>query len=249
MNVFVVLTAAFGLMFFALLLWVIHLVREVIRVYRYEQSVKYMNYKKLNAFAKHGQTVFSGDSITEQCVVAEWYADYAAKTGRIVYNRGVGGETSGGLLKNYSDAVLALEPSTVVFLIGTNDLALGVKEGEIVKNVSEVIRMTRERLPGTKIILQAVHPVNPSIAAIKGVGILAGKKRTNRKIDSLNIALEALAKDQRIRWIDNREKLRDASALLKPAYSHDGLHLNAEGYAAASAAVSAALIIIDKQEK
>ncbi|MDR2477391.1 MAG: GDSL-type esterase/lipase family protein [Treponema sp.] len=240
MTVFIVLAGVFALMFITILVWVIRVIKAVITTFKEGQNVKYMNFRKQNEFARHGQTVFSGNSITEQYPVEEWFGEYTAKTGQRVYNRGVGGEVSAGLLKQYPDVVLPLEPSTIVLLVGTNDLAMGVKETEIIKNISEVIRITKARLPDTKIILQAVYPVNPS-KAVKEIRFLPGQKRTNGKIDSLNIALEALAKEWKIIWVDTTGKLRDRSGLLKSEYSPDGLHLNAEGYAVISAALSVVL--------
>ena len=240
MTVFIVLTGVFALMLIAVVVWVIRVIKAVITAFKEGQDVKYMNFRRQNEFARHGQTVFSGNSITEQYPVAEWFGDYMAKTGQSVYNRGVGGEVSEGLLKQYPDVVLSLEPSTIVLLVGSNDLAMGVKEAEIIKNISEVIRLTKQRLPDSKIILQAVYPVNPS-KAVKEIRFLPGQKRTNGTIDSLNIALAALAKEWNILWVDTTKKLRDSSGLLKSEYSPDGLHLNAEGYAVISAALSVVL--------
>jgi lysophospholipase L1-like esterase len=240
MTVFMVLTGVFALMFIALLVWIIRVIRAVIASFKDSIDFKYANFRKQNEFARRGQTVFSGDSLTEQYPVTEWFGEYTAKTGQIVYNRGVGGEVSAGLLKHYSDAVLSLAPSVVLLDIGSNDLAMGVEESEIVKNISEVIHMTTTKLPDAKIILQAVPPVNPAMV-VKEIRFLPGQKRTNRQIDSLNIALEALAKERNIIWVDIREQLRDSSRLLKSAYSPDGLHLNADGYTILSAALSAVL--------
>src|SRR6476620_4284261 len=66
--------------------------------------------------------VFLGDSITQG-----WGDDFRGKFPHLkVANRGISGDTSRGLLARLDDDVLALDPSCIVLLIGTNDVELKV---------------------------------------------------------------------------------------------------------------------------
>ena len=76
-------------------------------------------YIALNAFARRGQAVMAGDSIVELFPLQEFLG------GRI-YNRGVGGDTSGDTLRRLERIVLPLQPSLTLLWVGTNDIEAGV---------------------------------------------------------------------------------------------------------------------------
>ena len=62
--------------------------------------------------------MFVGDSITDLYVLDDHYADLP----QAVYNRGIGGDTTAGVLARLQVSVLDLQPDVVVLMIGTNDL-------------------------------------------------------------------------------------------------------------------------------
>ena len=172
--------------------------------------------------------MFAGDSITENYKVGEFYADYTARTGQLIYNRGIGGDTSGELLARWDD-VLALRPSRLVLLIGTNDLARGIAPEVVAGNVRDMVVRARAAAPDAVIVLQAVYPINPGLTS--GIGRLVLKGRKNPEtIAALNDLLRRVAQDHDVRWLDLTPDLADATGALNPAYSYDGLHLNTAGY-------------------
>lgn len=193
---------------------------------------KQENYLFLNEnYAKHGQTVLFGDSITEIFNSYELFYDFSQKSGQAVYNRGISGDTSDRLLWRLKTNALNIEPRNLVILIGTNDLGLGVPIEEIVRNVGEILRITTQTLPNTNVVLQGVYPVNKymSLAAAQMVG-----KRKNKNITALNEQLRALAMDSGVFYLDLTDTLADKKGRLAKEFCYDGLHLNVHGFAAAA---------------
>lgn len=196
------------------------------------QHTKQENYLFLNEnYAKHGQTVLFGDSITEIFNSGELFDEFSQKSGQAVYNRGISGDTSGRLLWRLQSNALNIAPRNLVILIGTNDLGLGFPASEIVDNVREILRITKQKLPNTNVVLQGIYPVNKyiSLAAAKMVG-----RRKNKDILSVNAQLRALAADSGIFYLDLTDKLSDKKGRLAKEFCYDGLHLNVHGFAVAA---------------
>lgn len=188
-----------------------------------EKINKMDNYTYLNSkYCRHGQTVLAGDSITEIYNHTELFADYTAKTGLAVYNRGISGDTSDRLLERWADNVLSLKPKNIVLLIGTNDSAVGADANFVADNVKKIIDMTKNDCPNARLILEAVYPINKKIRFWLG--------RSNKKIREINSALEALAKKEGITFLDLTADLSDSGGRLNPDFTYDGLHLNAKGF-------------------
>lgn len=196
------------------------------------KTTKQENYLFLNEnYAKHGQTVLFGDSITEIFNSYELFYDFSQKSGQAVYNRGISGDTSDRLLWRLKTNALNIEPRNLVILIGTNDLGLGVPIEDVVRNVGEILRITAQTLPNTNVVLQGVYPVNKymSLAAAQMVG-----KRKNKNITALNEQLRALAMDSGVFYLDLTDTLADKKGRLAKEFCYDGLHLNVHGFAAAA---------------
>lgn len=205
------------------------------QTYDLAKTTKQENYLFLNEnYAKHGQTVLFGDSITEIFNSYELFYDFSQKSGQAVYNRGISGDTSDRLLWRLQSNALNIEPRNLVILIGTNDIGLGVSTEEIVRNIGEILRITAEACPNTNVVLQSVYPVNKymSFAAAQMVG-----KRKNKVIRALNEQLRALAVDSGVFYLDLTEKLSDKKGRLAKEFCYDGLHLNVHGFAAAAKAI------------
>ena len=77
-----------------------------------------------------------------------------------VYNRGIGGDTTVGLLKRLDVSVFDLKPKTVVLLIGTNDLALLDTTVEVIyENITQILQRIKAQFKDVDILLQSVYPV------------------------------------------------------------------------------------------
>lgn len=233
MNLLEIILAGITIVLVMVIIIFIVFLKDLLSSLNYFESngrkVKQENFCLLNECAKKGQTVFAGDSITEMCHVDEMYADFAAKSGQIIYNRGISGDVTDELLERFDSNILTLEPQNLILLIGTNDLARGVAEERIVKNVDKLLGDAKRRVPEINLILQAVYPTNDTIID-KKLQLISGGKETKKGIDHLNSRLKELSDKHNAQWVDLTEELSNAEGLLKPEYTVDGLHLNVKGY-------------------
>lgn len=192
-------------------------------------DIKQDNFTSANATSLTGQTVFLGDSITEYYPVAESYGSFTQKTGSLVYNRGISAETSGHMKDRLNDTVIPLRPRNVVMLIGTNDIGQGVPEEELLKNITDSVKMIREQSPETNLIVQAIYPVNEHMETLYA-RVMVGK-RTNAGITAINEKIKTIAQENGAVFLDLTKELSDENGDLKRAFTYDGLHPTAEGYA------------------
>ena len=86
-------------------------------------------------YARHGQTVLFGDSITEIFNSYELFYAFSQTTKQAVYNRGISGDTSDRLLERLECNALNINPKNLVILIGTNDIGIGVPTEYTLKNI------------------------------------------------------------------------------------------------------------------
>lgn len=191
--------------------------------YNAEKQNKRDNFKCLNEkYCKKGQTVLVGDSITEIYNYKELFADYERKSGFVVYNRGISGDTSDRLLERYYDNVLNIAPRNIVLLIGTNDFAYGGDVDFACGNIQGIIDLTKKHCPNTNLTVLAVYPVKDYFDL--------RNKRTNKNINMLNERLAVLCKESCVRFVDFTDDLRDKTGNLCKDYTYDGLHLNVKGF-------------------
>lgn len=185
-------------------------------------SQKVSEFHLLNEKATPNQVVLVGDSLTDNCPVNECFLDLPYK----VYNRGIGGDTTSGLLKRMNESVYELSPKVVVLLIGINDFALkeGTTPKSLASSIEGIVNEIHLHLPTTKIILEAIYPVNKSGAKIDHGSV---DNKDNGLINETN----ALLKDVKgVRFLDLTNVLKDENGELKLEYTREGLHLNAKGY-------------------
>lgn len=192
------------------------------------KCTKVENYLFLNEnYAKHGQTVLIGDSITEIFNSYELFYDFSQKSGQAVYNRGISGDTSDRLLERLKSNALNIEPRNLVILIGTNDLGVGMPTECTAENVQAILATARELCPNTNIVLQAVYPVNKHMR-LEARQMVGGRK--NKNILALNALLHTLAVNSGAFWLDLTDALSDKKGRLAKEFCYDGLHLNAHGF-------------------
>lgn len=152
-----------------------------------------------------GATVFLGDSITEGAAWAEWFPT------RRVVNRGIGGDTTDGVLARLDSAIR--DPSHVFVLIGTNDVSLGRGVPEIAARVVNVAVEIRRRAPQAQITVQSVLPRRMAFAA---------------ELSELNSIVASLLPPTD--FLNLWPEFADRHGALKADFTFDGLHLNGAGY-------------------
>jgi lysophospholipase L1-like esterase len=156
-----------------------------------------------------GRVVFLGDSISEGGLWDEWFPRTP------VLNRGIGGETSGQVLRRLDTAVNA--PTAVFLLIGTNDLTAGFSPEEITENVRAIVDDIQKRSPDAPVFVQSVMP------------------RTVKYRDdllALNRSYEAIAAaaPDHVKYVDLWSALTNLEGALRSDFTEDNLHLNGKGY-------------------
>lgn len=154
-----------------------------------------------------GDVVFLGDSITEG---GSWHE---LLPGIAVRNRGIGGDTTTGVLARLHQ-VTAGKPSKVFLLIGTNDLTIGQTDEFIIGNISTIIDRITIESPDTEIFVQSILPRTVDYRG---------------RIESLNSKLESAIVD-RAQWVDLYSIMLDEDGSIADHYSNDELHLYGEAY-------------------
>ncbi len=160
--------------------------------------------------------VFLGDSIT-----------YGGDWGKLfpdspVENRGIGGDSTRGLLRRL-DQVIALKPSQIFLMIGTNDLCYNRQIPDIVTNYRLILVRLRAGLPGTRIYVQSVLPFNDELFPARAL-------RSNANIAALNVELRKLAAEQEVPYLDLAPAFTGPDGRLPAQYTDDGLHLSEAAY-------------------
>jgi lysophospholipase L1-like esterase len=178
------------------------------------------------------RVVFLGDSITDGWDLAE------AFPGKPYVNRGIGAQVTAQMLVRFEQDVVALKPAAVVILGGTNDVSgfMQIETPEtILDNITAMADIADAR--GILVVLGALLPVNDYG---ENRGYLT-KERPPATLRAVNERLRALAKARGYAFADYAASVVDARGLLTDAYSGDGLHPNAAGYARMAPVVRAAI--------
>jgi lysophospholipase L1-like esterase len=160
--------------------------------------------------------VFLGDSITQG-----WGKDFKGNfQGMKLANRGIGGDTTRGMLIRLQEDVLALNPSAVVLLLGTNDVEVGIEVEAIGRNFEKIIAALKAHDSDMPIVLCRIFPSAPE------------KSRPAETIQAVNALFEAVAKnDRQITVVDTWTLFAQEDGNSDPKWFKDRLHLNPEGYA------------------
>jgi lysophospholipase L1-like esterase len=163
-----------------------------------------------------GAVVFFGDSITQG-----WGADFRKSfDGMKLANRGIGGDTTRGMLIRLQEDVLSLRPKAVVLLMGTNDIEVGVPAEAIGRNFGKIVAALKAHDPKMPVIVCRIFPSS------------AAKKRLKETIQAVNELLAATVKGEpQFTVLDTYALFADAEGDALPALFPDLLHLNAAGYA------------------
>ena len=196
---------------------------------QWTQKVKM--HSMLNKMAKKGQIVFAGSSLAENFPICEMLQNLDKRY--IVYNRGIGGDVTTGMLERMDTTIFQLEPSKVFINIGTNDISRpGYQRETLLANYRETLRQIRERLPDTTVYVMSFYPVNRELPSIdpEMVANMFGA-RTNEELKAVNAELEKLAGEMGCRYIDLFDCLLDERGNLREEYAVDGMHMYPNGYA------------------
>ncbi|QBN18205.1 SGNH/GDSL hydrolase family protein [Flavobacterium nackdongense] len=165
------------------------------------------------------RTVFMGDSITEFWSVLhpEFFV------GKPYINRGISGQTTPQMLIRFRADVIALKPSLVIIMAGTNDIAGNTGPSTLEMITNNIFSMAElAKANNIKVILCSILPAydfpwkQGSFPA--------------EKIAKLNTSIKKYADENEILYLDYYSAMVDERQGLKAIYSEDGVHPNKAGY-------------------
>ena len=156
---------------------------------------------------KHSNLIFIGDSLTQ---FHDW-SNFGAH-----HNAGIAGDTTDGLLYrlHYS---LEKKPTTIVLMIGINDLLQGQYLDTIQSNYQNILRQ-----------LQAVQTVY--LLSILPIEMMQQATQINEEIITLNHFLEQETTEKGYHFIDLYSELVDSHSSMREGLSSDGVHLTPKAY-------------------
>lgn len=178
------------------------------------------------------RVVFIGDSITDLWDLS------TAFPGKPYINRGIGAQVTAQMLVRFESDVVALRPSAVVILAGTNDVA-GFLQLEtpatILANITAMADIADAR--GIKVVLASILPVNDYTENARNIV----KEHPTETLRTINAGLRDLARRRGYGYADYAAPMRDAQGMLQAGLTRDGLHPTADGYAVMAPVAAAAI--------
>lgn len=181
---------------------------DVLRPAHYEQRKSLFESLTISP----NDTVMLGDSMV---LYNEWQEFFDVP----IVNRGIGGDTTSGLLRRLH-TITEGQPKRVVLMIGINDISRNVPQKKTVLQYEKVLTQIQHQSPNTKIYTMSVLPVNNDIY---------GERVHNDDVIAFNKKIMHLSKKYNATFIDIY-RLYEQRGQLKKSYTNDGLHLNGQGY-------------------
>jgi lysophospholipase L1-like esterase len=162
------------------------------------------------ASRRDAPVTFVGDSLTAQ---GDWQAAFP---GRVVFNQGVSGDTSFQLMARLPQ-IRRTGAGTYLVMVGINDIVWGYDPRRIAGRI-QWLRTGLQIGTGARVIIQSTIPCARFRCGADGI----------RRVAELN---ELLARQTPPRdFVDLTPVMADGDGLRR-AYTVDGVHLNAAGYA------------------
>ena len=195
-----------------------------------EQQAKAEQYALDSATTPNGSVVFLGDSITEMFDLQSYFPDKG------YINRGISSNETAQIVERLQTNVIDINPSTIVLLIGANDIGHNISELDMMKNFTLICDMIGDMATPPKLLVQSIYPTR----RLNNLNSYFGtKSRTNESIVSaneliLNEVNRLASEGQDIHYINTHSILVDSDGSLIKNYTIEGLHINSKGYKAIS---------------
>jgi lysophospholipase L1-like esterase len=175
------------------------------------------------------RVVFFGDSITDNWSRPTYGGFFPGKP---YVNRGIGGQTTAQMLLRFRPDVIAIEPSVVVILAGTNDIAGNagpVTPAAIQQNLATMAELAR--LHRIRVVLASLLPIADDKRDATGAIVRRSTDRPPAAIAALNRWIAEYAARNGHVYLDYFSAVSGGDGSLRPDLNNDGLHPNAAGYA------------------
>ena len=177
--------------------------------------------QRLEQFKKQPVTqrgiIFLGNSITE---MGNWAGLLNDTT---VLNRGIGGDITYGVLKRIDDVIIR-QPKKLFILLGINDIGKDIPDSVIAYNYFKIISKIKAGSPTTKIYVQSILPINPTMKNFPQHYDKA------EHIPRVNAMLKTKAATLGYTYINLHPLFVDKQNRLDAKYTIEGLHLKPEAY-------------------
>jgi lysophospholipase L1-like esterase len=167
------------------------------------------------------RVVFMGDSITDGWSLEQYFP------GKGYVNRGIGGQTTPQMLVRFREDVINLQPSVVVILAGTNDIAGNtgpMSLEEIEANYASMAELARTH--SIHVVFSSVIPVHNYTPKATSLFV----QRPMSKIRELNRWMQEYCRASGYIYLDYFSAVIDDSGFLRKELAEDGLHPNQAGY-------------------
>lgn len=190
-------------------------------------------HEKFLARAKAGPigVLFLGDSITEGWGKAPHiWEHYYGKWEPA--NFGIGGDQTQHVIWRIENGELnGIHPKVVVLMLGTNNTN-GHTAEQIAAADRKIVKMIRERLPETKVLVLAVFPRGPrkNKEGVVTPEVIADAARRMEIIRAVNADLAKLDDGKDIRFLDINAHFLGNDGTIPNILMPDQLHPNAAGY-------------------
>ena len=165
------------------------------------------------------RVVFMGDSITDFWATVD--PKFFARADFV--DRGISGQTTMQMLLRFRQDVIALKPTVVHIMAGTNDIAGNTGPMElpaIEANIASMVDLARAN--GIEVVIGSVLPATyfswrPGIAP-------------GPKIAAFNKWLKSYAQARHLTYVDYYSALTDGALGMKSEFTSDGVHPSLPGY-------------------
>ena len=184
----------------------------------YEQKCQSFEVQNFNL--SKGQIVFIGDSITDLYPLDSYYSDLPLA----VYNRGIAGDRTDGVIDRLKVSLYDISPSKIVLMIGINDINSGRNNDEIISNYTKILAGIKQNLPNTQVFCISVLSVKREFEQYFDLSKIIPQ------IKDLNSKIENLAQTYSYTFLDLFSLTADQDSYLISTYSDDGIHLNSNGF-------------------
>lgn len=171
-------------------------------------------HKSMNTDQPSYKVIMFGNSLTAN---GKW----SDGTGRSdIKNSGTGGFTTSHFVWIINDKVLQYKPAICFLEGGINDIGVGIPLERTYKNYTSLV---------DTLLAHKITPVIQSTLYTNFPNNASQTTHHNQMVESLNTFLKDLATSRGILYLD-LNKFFSENKKLKPVYSLDGVHVNAEAY-------------------
>jgi lysophospholipase L1-like esterase len=192
-----------------------HAAEEPSKFARWEQEIAAIQQRDAEQKPPLGATVFVGSSSIRLWDLKKSFPELT------LVNHGFGGSTIADSVHFVEPLVLKLEPKTIVFYAGDNDVQNGLSPQQVHADFQAFVKAVREKLPETKIVYL---PIKPSPSRWK---LFDKQQEANRLIREM-----AAQDPKRLVYIDTVTPMLGDDGQPRPElFQKDMLHMNEAGYA------------------